>query len=526
MLKENGYVKGIFIGLLAGGTFGALVTLLFESEEKYRNITENIDDFLFTFERIKKVLNPPFYTRSVEKITGYSQSEFLSESTFFLKIIYPDDFQLVKNKLRTIFRSRIQDSEEMEFRIINKHGNLVWVRTKINIIRNPDGVISKIYGLVSDISLKKKAEEELKQSTENLINLNDTKDKFISIISHDLRTPFSSIIGFTDLLIEDEDLTDGKKKQYVRFIQESSKSMLELVNSLLDLTRLQTGRIKFEPEKITAGSIITKSINSLSGTILQKDIDIISKVDEKVTIFADNKLMMQVFNNLISNAIKFTKPGGKIVISASPSKKIRFYEFSIKDNGVGIKPENMPALFKLDSKYTTEGTAGEKGTGLGLSIVKEIIEKHGGNIWVESEFGRGAEFKFTLPIVLPNILLVDDSRTDRLLYFKILEHITSDYNIEIASNGKEALEKIKISPPTLVITDHIMPEINGYDLTMEIIKLDLKVKPQIIILSGDIDRNTIIDYHNLGIKYIFNKPVNLINFKTAVEKSLRYGLTG
>jgi CheY-like chemotaxis protein len=186
----------------------------------------------------------------------------------------------------------------------------------------------------------------------------------------------------------------------------------------------------------------------------------------------------------------------------------------------------MPALFKLDSKYTTEGTAGEKGTGLGLSIVKEIIEKHGGNIWVESEFGRGAEFKFTLPIELPNILLVDDSRTDRLLYFKILEHITSDYNIEIASNGKEALEKIKISPPTLVITDHIMPEINGYDLTMEIIKLDLKVKPQIIILSGDIDRNTIIDYHNLGIKYIFNKPVNLINFKTAVEKSLRYGLTG
>ena len=499
---------------------------IIKSEEKYRNITENIDDFLFTFERIEKVLKPLFYTHSVEKITGFSQSEFLSESTFSLKIIYPDDFHLVKNKLKTIFRSRIQDSEEMEFRIINKHGNIVWIRTKINVTRNPDGEISKIYGLVSDISLKKKAEEELNRSTENLIKLNETKDKFISIISHDLRTPFTSILGFTDLLIGDEGLTEDEKKQYVMFIQESSKSMLELVNSLLDLTRLQTGRIKFEPEKIIAGSIITKSINSLSGTAFQKDINIISKVDEGVIIFADNNLMTQVFNNLISNAIKFTKPGGKIVISAPPSKNTRFYEFSIKDNGVGIKQENIPELFRIDSKYSTEGTAGEKGTGFGLLIVNEIIEKHRGDIWVESEYGKGTEFKFTLPVASPNILLVDDSKTDRLLYSKILEHITPDYNIEIASNGKEALEKIKISPPVLVITDHIMPEMNGYDLTMEIKKLDIKLKPQIIILSGDIDRNTIVDYHNLGIKYIFNKPVNLINFKTAVEKSLRKGLIG
>jgi CheY-like chemotaxis protein len=236
--------------------------------------------------------------------------------------------------------------------------------------------------------------------------------------------------------------------------------------------------------------------------------------------------MMQVFNNLISNAIKFTKPGGEIVISASPSKKTRFYEFSVRDNGVGIKPENIQDLFRIDTKYSSEGTAGEKGTGLGLSIVNEIIEKHRGNIWVESEYGKGSDFKFTLPVASPNILLVDDSKTDRLLYSKILKHIAPDYNIEIASNGKEALEKIMAAPPALVITDHLMPEMNGYDLTMEIIKLDIKVKPQVIILSGDIERSAIVDYHNLGIKYVFNKPVNLINFKTAVEKSLKKVLTG
>jgi PAS domain S-box-containing protein len=495
-----------------------------ESEEKYRNITENIDDFLFTFERVGKVLKPLFYTFSVEKITGYTQSEFLLESTLFLRIIYPDDFQLVKNKLNTILHSRIQVSEEMEFRILNKRGNIVWVRTKINVIRNSNGIISKIYGLVSDISLRKKAEEELNRSTENLIKLNETKDKFISIISHDLRTPFSSILGFTDLLLVDEELTEDEKKQYVRFIQESSKSMLALVNSLLDWTRLQTGRIKFEPEKISARMIIINSINSLSGAAFQKNINLRSEVEKNVTIYADNSLMTQVFNNLISNAIKFTKPGGEIIISASPSKKTRFYEFSVRDNGVGIKPENMKELFRIDTKYSSEGTAGEKGTGLGLSLVNEIIEKHGGNIWVESEYGKGSNFKFLLPIASANILLVDDSKTDRLLYSKILKNITPDYNIEIASNGKEALEKIMTAPPALVITDHFMPEMNGYELTREIKKLDIKGKPQVIVLSGDIDRSAIVDYTNLGIEYVFHKPVNLSNFKIAVEKSLRKGL--
>src|ERR1035437_9344315 len=497
-----------------------------ESEEKYRNITENIDDFLFTFERIEKVLKPLFYTFSVEKITGYTQTEFLLESTLFLKIVYPDDFHLVKKKLKTILRSRIQVSEEMEFRILNKHGNIVWIRTKINVIRNTDGKISKIYGLVSDISLRKKAEEELNRSTENLIKLNETKDKFISIISHDLRTPFSSIMGFTDLLIEDEDLTEEEKKQYVRFIQESSKSMLALVNSLLDWTRLQTGRIKFEPEKISARMIIINSINSLSVAALQKNIILKSEVEKNVTIYADNSLMTQVFNNLISNAIKFTKPGGEIVISASPSKKTRFYEFSVRDNGVGIKPENMKELFRIDTKFSSEGTAGEKGTGLGLSLVNEIIEKHGGKIWVESEYGKGSNFKFILPIASANILLVDDSKTDRLLYSKILKNITPDYTIEIASNGKEALEKIMTAPPALVITDHLMPEMNGYELIREIKKLDIKGKPQVIVLSRDMDRSAIDDYTNLGIEYVFHKPVNLSNFKTAVEKSLRKGLLG
>ena len=497
-----------------------------ESEEKYRNITENIDDFLFTYERIGLSMRPIFCTSSIQKVTGYTQSDFLSDSKLFLKVIHPNDLKVIKPKLINLLKSRIQLSSEFEFRIINKQGNVVWVRSKINLVRSGTGKIQKIFGLVSDVTFRKRAEEELKKSTENLIKLNETKDRFISIISHDLRTPFSSILGFTDLLVNDDELTEDEKKQYVRYIQESSRSMLALVNSLLDWTRLQTGRIKFEPQKIDVTKIITDSINALSGTAMQKGIEIETKLNQYLYLFVDKSLITQVFNNLISNAIKFTNKGGKISISACPASGSRFIQFNVKDSGVGIKEEDLPKLFNVDSKFTSEGTAGEKGSGLGLSLVKEIIEKHGGTISVESKYGVGSEFKFTLPIASSNILIVDDSKTDRLLYSKILKNITPDYSVEVASNGKEAIEKILLSPPALVITDHAMPVMNGYEFVVELKKLDIKGKPPVIVLSSDIDRATINDYNEIGIEFVFQKPVNLSSFKLAVEKSLQKGLSG
>ena len=495
-----------------------------ESEEKYRNITENIDDFLYTFERTGGILRPVFYTSSVERITGYSQADFLTDSRLILKIIHPDDFEVAKKFLNKLLKSRIQNSGEFELRIINKQGNIVWIRNKINVIRLQDGSIIKVYGLISDITLRKKAQDELKKSTDNLIKLNETKDRFISIISHDLRTPFTSVLGFTDLLLNDEGLSEEERRQYIEFIRESSQSMLQLVNSLLDWTRLQTGRIKFEPEKTDADKIIENSINTFAGTAIQKNITIDSEVETGLQIFADKELLLQAFNNLISNSIKFTREGGSIFISARPSYQMRFYEFSVKDTGTGIEKDNIDKLFSIDTKFTSEGTAGEKGTGLGLSLVKEIIEKHGGEIRVESEVGTGSEFIFTVPVASSVILLVDDNKTDRLLYSKILKNITPDYTIDVASNGKEALEKVLEYPPAVVITDHKMPIMNGYEFIKELQKLDMKGKPPVMILSSNIDRQVILDYNDLGIEYVFQKPVNLSNFKQAVEKTIRRGI--
>lgn len=497
-----------------------------ESEEKYRNLTENIDDFLYTFERSGNILRPLFYTSSVEKITGYSQADLLSDSRLILKIIHPDDFKSFKIKLAGVTKSSYQASSEMEFRIINKHGNIVWIRNKLSFIRDENGIIQKIYGLVSDITLKKRAEEELRRSAVNLKQINDTKDRFISIISHDLRTPFSSILGFTDLLANDEALSDEEKKQYINFIQESSKSMLSLVNSLLDWTRLQTGRIKFDPEKVGAKEIIEKSIGTVSGAAIRKGVEIEINADDEYSVFVDKNLIQQVFNNLLSNAIKFTSERDLVTVTVKPSSSIRFLEFAVKDTGSGIKKENIDKLFNIDTKFTSEGTAGEKGSGLGLSLVKEIIDKHGGMISVQSEYGKGSEFKFTLPVASASIMIVDSNTRDRILYSKIIKNITPEYSVDIASNGKEALEKLKTLPPALVITEHQMPELNGYEFVKKLIETGLISTLPVIVLSSNIERGTMLEYAGLGIEFVFRKPVNLRSFKDAVEKSLRKSVTG
>lgn len=492
-----------------------------DSEERYRTITENLDDSLWTAERAGSNIRYTFFTSSIEKITGYSQSEFLQDTRYFFKITFPDDFKMVKEKLRKFINNYYKSSEELVFRIIHKQGHLVWIKNKITVTRDRHGVILKMFGLISDVSIQKKAEEEVRKSSDNLKKLNDTKDRFISIVSHDLRTPFSSILGFTDILLNDDEISAEESKQYIGYIQESAQSMLALVNSLLDWTRLQTGRIRFEPAKIDLYESVKKAFDSLSGFAIKKGITLENLVTEEVNVFADKNLLSQVFGNLLSNALKFTQSGGTISISFAQSDVPRFIEVWVKDSGTGISKENLLKVFDVDAKFTSEGTAGEKGTGLGLSLVYEIVEKHGGKIWVESKVGKGTTFKFTLPKASATILLVDDNKTDRILYSKILKSLVPDYEILVADDGEEAWKILKETSLALVISDHTMPKLNGIELIKKLKLSTIKGKPQIIILSGDVGKPEILAYNDLGVEYVFQKPVNLTQFKEAIEQSLR-----
>ena len=238
--------------------------------------------------------------------------------------------------------------------------------------------------------------EKLKESESKLKQLNATKDKLFSIIAHDLRSPFNSILGFSDLLNENIDSQNiEESKKYIYQINNTAKFTLNLLDNLLTWAKSQTGQIEFKPQILILSEFIQDSIESSEASAKIKEITINYVQSKDFKVYADPNMLQIILRNLISNAIKFTYPNGKIDIKAlkTPSK----IEITVSDNGIGIDEKIKNKLFDLDSNTTTVGTRKEKGSGLGLILCDELVKKHGGQIWVETELGKGSDFIFTLP---------------------------------------------------------------------------------------------------------------------------------
>ena len=244
-----------------------------------------------------------------------------------------------------------------------------------------------------NINLEKKVELR----TQELRELNATKDKFFSIIAHDLKNPFNTMMGFTELLLDNlEDYDQDKLREFIGILSETSKQSYALLENLLEWSRSQTGRIQIAPENVDLHELVKENVNLLQNHASKKKIKLVNDVAHHFNVYADANMVRTVIRNLISNAIKYTREEGSITASATETKGM--VEVSITDTGIGIKPENLKKLFRIDANYSTKGTADEGGTGLGLILCKEFINKNKGEIWVESEFGKGSVFKFTLPI--------------------------------------------------------------------------------------------------------------------------------
>jgi signal transduction histidine kinase len=243
--------------------------------------------------------------------------------------------------------------------------------------------------------LEQKNQFIYRQSKE-LKELIATRDKLFSIIAHDLRSPFNSILGFSEILNETINVNDiNESKDLVSRINSTSVSTFALLENLLEWSKTQTGQIEFDPENIRLHQFIQDMSEEFASTAKLKSISLKYSQSDDVVVFADKNMLRSILRNLISNAIKFTNDGGIIKIYCVKDQDYTIV--TVEDNGVGMDKATQQNLFDLEINFTTPGTANERGSGLGLVLCKEFVEKHGGKIWIESEKGKGSKFKFTLP---------------------------------------------------------------------------------------------------------------------------------
>jgi two-component system sensor histidine kinase/response regulator len=236
----------------------------------------------------------------------------------------------------------------------------------------------------------------LQHAKEELQELNATKDKFFSIIAHDLRGPFTALFGLTELLKEKLDhYSKDETKNIVNELQNSAKTVHTLLENLLTWSRLQRNIMEHFPDSIPLADIARHNILLFQLTADQKQISLRNLIQEETMVYADFDMVDTVLRNLIANAIKFTDIAGTIEMSAKEDEQS--VEIAVSDTGIGISEENISKLFRIDVKQNNVGTAGERGTGLGLLLCKELVKKNSGRIWVESELGKGSTFRFTLP---------------------------------------------------------------------------------------------------------------------------------
>jgi PAS domain S-box-containing protein len=346
------------------------------------------DDFVF---------NDLFYAifnTNVHEVGGYS----MSSQEYFARFIHPDDREMVLNKIRetdpllspnTVFK--------LEHRFLHPNGEVGYIAVYYSSITNSKGEVVKTFGINQNITERKKAEQALIDSEAQLRELNATKDKFFSIIAHDLRSPFSTVIGLSELMADSNfKLSIDEMRENSKLLYHAASSTYMLLENLLEWSKLQRGLTTVEKEVIDLGNFIENINETAIETASKKSIVLNLNVAKGLQVMADPNMLRAILRNLITNAIKFTNSGGSVTISARETDEHTVL-FHVKDTGIGMSPEMMNKLFRLDANISRPGTQNEPSSGLGLLLCKEFIEKQGGKIWAESEVGKGSCFSFSLP---------------------------------------------------------------------------------------------------------------------------------
>ncbi|MEG4170469.1 MULTISPECIES: PAS domain S-box protein [unclassified Microcoleus] len=464
-----------------------------------------------------------FISENIKDILGYESSEFLEDSKFWVNHLHPDDVKPVLNGLANLF---LNDFYFHEYRFRRSDGVYRWMLSQLKLIRDNSGTPVEILGYLIDISDRKQAELEFHQANE----ANQAKTVFLANMSHELRTPLNSILGFTQLMSYESNLTRSLQER-LEIVNRSGKHLLDLINDILDLSKIESGRMTLNPSEFDLTSLLTSIEEMFQVKVQSKVVQLIVELDPDIPQFvhSDEKKLYQVLVNLLGNAIKFTNQGSVTLrVRATQRDKTSCHLcFEVEDTGVGISPTEIDKLFKVFVQ-TQAGNNLSQGTGLGLAISQKLVKLMGGQIQVKSTLNRGSTFSFEIGVQLPQseslppesinqrviglaprqptyrILIVEDLEENRRLLVEILTSV--GFEVREAKQGVEALSLWESWRPHLILMDLRMPIVDGYTATKYIRERPQSQETVIIALTASVleeDREKVL---RAGCNDFISKP--------------------
>jgi len=435
---------------------------------------------------IDAIPSPVFYKNAEGCYTGCNRAfaEFLGKPRE--EIIGKTVYDMGPKELGDIYR-RMDDelferggTQRYESSVLHADGTRHNVIFNKAVFNNPDGSIGGLIGVILDITDLKRAKEELRIARDKAEEANRIKDKFISLVSHDLKGPLGSLLGLLTVLKEDEsEALSNIGKRIINSSLKSGEYMMALIQSLLNISRLRLGNVEPKREFIDLYPLVVQIIGNLAGMAEKKGIKLLNRIPGSTRIYADENLLAQVIQNMVSNSIKFSNEGGTITVYMPENEPSTI---AVADTGIGIAPERLDTLFSYEVKTSTPGTAGEIGTGLGLPLTRDIMKAHNGDLVVESVPGNGTIFYAKLPYVKPLALIADGDDPDRAFFRECLEKMGAD--VLEADNDSAAVALLEKHRPHLIVADIGMEGVAGLSL-LEQVKGNRKTKsiPVIVVAA-------------------------------------------
>ena len=506
-----------------------------ESDSFYKILIQSADDGISFYDREwdLKFANPAYYS-----VIGLNESTYdFSDKEQY---IHPEDRSFMSDRLAALTNKGFHESE---LRLRHKGGHYVTLLTRSVIVKDETGEILGALTVSRDITKMKQVHEDLVKANIEAETSNRLKSSFLANISHEIRTPLNSVVGFSNLLLSD-DITQELKEEYIEHINRNSEKLLQIIGDIIDLSRLESSQIEITYEEASVSAIVNEVINEARQVIKRNEKSIILNVKNQFgestdLVFTDKIWLKRVLNHLMDNAIKFTLDGS---IEFSYSREDENLFFRVKDTGIGINKENLKNIFEEFRQEINGHHRPFEGLGIGLTLAKEVVERMGGKIFVQSEKGIGSEFSFSIPYrpagstksklkslfkdqVIARInwstkkcLLVDDNK-DVLIY---LSRILVDTGITVltARSGPEALEIIKKTPDIdVVLLDMQMPEMHGIEATKLIrnINKDIPIIAQTAFIFED-DKDIIIE---AGCDACLIKPIRKEQLLTVMSSFIR-----